>query len=58
MASTTLGKRTEQPWSLDLSQSTRYCSLRDSSWPVTIWLMPSMAPVVANAQQEPHFKCG
>jgi hypothetical protein len=48
--------RTMQPLSLALSQSTRNCSDRDSSSPVTILLIPSMAPVVEKAQQEPHCR--
>lgn len=38
-----------------MSQSTSSCSDSETSSPVTIWLMPSMLPVVENAQQEPHY---
>ena len=48
--------RTEQPLSLEVSQSTRNCSLRDTSSPVASLLAPSIAPVVENAQQEPHCR--
>ena len=37
------------------SQSTSSCSLSDTTLPpLYIWLMPSMEPVVENAQQEPQ----
>ena len=50
--------RTEQPWSREVSQSTRFCSLSDTSSPVAIACTPSTAPVVENAQQEPHWGGG
>ena len=38
------------------SQSTSSCSLRETSLSVTMALMPSTAPVVEKAQQEPHCR--
>lgn len=40
--------------SLDVSQSTSSCSDSEMSLPVLMKLMPSMEPVVENAQHDPH----
>ena len=37
-----------------LEQSTRFCSERETSFPVALKCCPSRDPVVLNAQQEPH----
>ena len=39
-------------------QSTRFCSLRETSLPVALKCWPSREPVVLNAQQEPHWPWG
>lgn len=41
-----------------LEQSTRFCSLSDTSLPVFLKCCPSIAPVVLKAQQEPHWPWG
>lgn len=38
-------------------QSTRFCSLRDTIFPVFLKCWASRAPVVLKAQQEPHWPC-
>ena len=43
------------PISFSLSQSTSSCSESETSLPVRMALMPSRAPVVENAQQDPHW---
>jgi len=43
-----------QPWSSPTSQSTSSCSDRVTSFSPKIWFMPSIAPVVENAQHAPH----
>ena len=38
-----------------LEQSTRFCSERETSFPVALKCCPSRDPVVLKAQQEPHW---
>ena len=35
-------------------QSTRFCSLRETRFPVALKCCPSREPVAENAQQDPH----
>lgn len=44
--------------SLLATQSTRFCGLRDSSFPVLRLSCPSRAPTELNAQHEPHWPYG
>ena len=44
-----------QPSSSLVSHETSCCSEREGSLPVAMKLVPSMSPVVPNAQHEPHW---
>ena len=50
-------KQTNKQTKNILEQSTRFCSLSETSFPVDLKCCPSRDPVVLNAQQEPHWPC-